>query len=108
MTAAPDGAGPVLTALADPTRRQLLDRLAAHGETTATVLSAELPVSRQALVKHLSVLENVGLVRSRRDGRERRYAVRPEQLVDTARWMNDVADRWSTRLDAIRRIAEGG
>jgi DNA-binding transcriptional ArsR family regulator len=106
MTTAPDAAEQVLGALADPTRRQLLDRLAAHGETTATVLAAELPVSRQALVKHLSVLQSVGLVGSRRDGRERRYTVRPDQLVETARWMNEVAGRWNTRLEAIRRIAE--
>jgi DNA-binding transcriptional ArsR family regulator len=96
----------VLTALADPTRRQLLERLSAHGETTATVLAAELPVTRQAIVKHLSVLGEVGLVTSHKDGRERRYSVRPDQLVDTARWMNQVAGLWSARLQAIREIAE--
>jgi DNA-binding transcriptional ArsR family regulator len=96
----------VFAALADPTRRLLLDRLSAHGETTATVLAAELPVSRQAIVQHLAVLSDVGLVAGRRDGRERRYAVRPERLSDAARWMDRVAAQWDSRLAAIKRLAE--
>lgn len=98
--------GGVIAALADPTRRLLLDRLAVHGETTATVLADELPVSRQAIVKHLSVLEHAGLVGSHRDGRERRYQVRPGQLLDTAHWMTQVAVQWTARLTAIKQLAE--
>jgi DNA-binding transcriptional ArsR family regulator len=101
-----DAVDDVLAALADPMRRRLLDVLAAHGEATATVLATELPVSRQALVQHLAVLEHVELVTSRRIGRERRYVVRPEQLTATASWMNDVAAQWDTRLAVIRRLAE--
>jgi DNA-binding transcriptional ArsR family regulator len=96
----------VLAALADPTRRLILDRLAAHGQATATVLAGELPVSRQAVVQHLSVLDRVGLVTSHRDGRERRYEVRPRGLVETARWMNEVAAQWNARLAAVKRLAE--
>ena len=96
----------VLAALADPTRRRLLDALAARGEATATVLAAELPVSRQAVVKHLAVLDRAGLVEGRRLGREMRYAVRSEPLDATARWMADVASEWDRRLAAIKRIAE--
>ena len=81
-----DDVDEVLTALADPTRRRVLDAVAARGETTATKLAAELPVSRQAIVKHLAMLERAGLVSGRRQGREMRYAVRPEQLDLTARW----------------------
>jgi DNA-binding transcriptional ArsR family regulator len=96
----------VLAALADPTRRRLLDLVADSGETTATAMSGRLPVSRQALVQHLAVLEAVGLVTSRRVGRERRYAVRSDQLTATARWMTDLAGQWDRRLAAIRSLAE--
>lgn len=96
----------VLTALADPTRRRLLDRLSVLGRTTATALAGELPISRQAIVQHLAVLDAVGLVSGRRDGRERRYEVRPERLVETARWMDGLAAQWDSRLAAIKHIAE--
>jgi ArsR family transcriptional regulator, cadmium/lead-responsive transcriptional repressor len=66
-------------AVADPTRRRLLDALLTHGEATATALAGELPVTRQAVAKHLAVLDRAGLVDSRRNGREVLYTVR-------ARW----------------------
>ena len=96
----------VLAALADPTRRQLLDLLAAHGQATATTLAGDLPVSRQAIVKHLTVLGSAGLVDSVKVGREVRYAVRPEALDTTARWMTSLAADWDRRLAKIKRIAE--
>lgn len=96
----------VLTALADPTRRQLLDLLAAHGEATATTLADHLPISRQAVVKHLSVLDDAGLVSGVRMGREVRYAVRPAALNATARWMAALAADWDRRLATIKRLAE--
>ncbi|MFB7287127.1 ArsR/SmtB family transcription factor [Actinacidiphila glaucinigra] len=96
----------VFAALADPMRRRILDAVAEHGDATATVLAAELPVSRQAIVKHLTVLDRAGLVAGRRAGREMRYAVRPERLVAAARWMDRVAARWDARLSAIKRLAE--
>ncbi|MEV1170973.1 metalloregulator ArsR/SmtB family transcription factor [Nonomuraea sp. NPDC049784] len=98
--------GSVLVALADPTRRQLLDLLAAQGEATATTLAERLPVSRQAIVKHLAVLDAAGLVSGSRVGREVRYAVRPAALDATAQWMASVAAEWDRRLAAIKRIAE--
>lgn len=102
-----DAVAEVFSALADPTRRRILDALAAHGEATATVLAAELPVSRQAIVKHLGVLDRAGLVAGHREGREARYRVIPERLGVTARWMDRVAAAWDTRLSAIKRLAEG-
>jgi DNA-binding transcriptional ArsR family regulator len=96
----------VLVALADPTRRQLLDLLAAQGEVTATTLAEGLPVSRQAVVKHLAVLADAGLVSSGRVGREVRFAVRPAALGATARWMAALASDWDRRLANIKRIAE--
>ena len=101
-----DDVDEVLTALADPTRRRVLDAVAARGETTATKLAAELPVSRQAIVKHLAMLERAGLVSGRRQGREMRYAGRPELLDLSARWMSAVAAEWDARLARLKRLAE--
>lgn len=96
----------VLGALADPTRRRLLDLLGAQGESTATTLAEQLPVSRQAVVKHLAVLDAAGLVSGSRVGREVRYEVRPAALNATARWMAALAADWDRRLAHIKRVAE--
>ncbi|MDL4772739.1 MULTISPECIES: ArsR/SmtB family transcription factor [Thermomonosporaceae] len=96
----------VLAALADPTRRKVLDLLAEQGEATATTLAERLPVSRQAVVKHLAVLDAAGLVSGNRVGREARYTVRPAALDATARWMATVAADWDRRLADIKRAAE--
>jgi DNA-binding transcriptional ArsR family regulator len=96
----------VLVALADPTRRRVLDAVASQGESTATRIAAELPVSRQAVVKHLAVLDRAGLVTGRREGREMLYVVQPEQLDATARWIAGLAAEWDRRLARIKRLAE--
>ncbi|WP_405019904.1 metalloregulator ArsR/SmtB family transcription factor [Kitasatospora sp. NBC_00070] len=110
MRADPDSAveevGSVLVALADPTRRRLLDLLAALGVATATTLAGRLPVSRQAVVKHLSLLDAAGLVVGSRVGREVRYSLRPTGLDATTRWMSSLAADWDRRLAAIKRVAE--
>ena len=95
-------------AVADPTRRRLLDLLLARGEATATSLALELPVSRQAVAKHLAVLDRNGLVDATREGREVRYTVRPERLDEARRRMAEVAAEWETRLASIKRLAEAG
>jgi DNA-binding transcriptional ArsR family regulator len=96
----------VLAALADPTRWDLINQIADRGGTTATVLAHGLPVSRQAVVKHLGILAQAGLVTGRRSGREMRYSVHTERLDETARWMAAAARRWDTRLAAIKALAE--
>lgn len=98
----------VLGALADPTRRAALGALAERGSSTATGLATAVPVTRQAVVKHLTVLERAGLVEGRRSGREVRFGVRPERLTATARHLADVADAWDARLRRIKEIAEQG
>ncbi|HEY2950687.1 MAG TPA: metalloregulator ArsR/SmtB family transcription factor [Micromonosporaceae bacterium] len=108
MTTEDRRVGDVLGALADPTRRRVLDLLVARGEATATALAGRLPVSRQAVVKHLAVLEAAGLVAGERVGREVRYSVRAPALDATARWMAGLAARWDRRLETIKRIAESG
>ncbi|WP_067968117.1 ArsR/SmtB family transcription factor [Nocardiopsis trehalosi] len=84
----------VFAALADPTRRAVLDALAAHGPATATGLARRLPVTRQAVAKHLAVLERAGLVAGRRHGREVRYLPRPDPLDAAARHLTRLADAW--------------
>lgn len=96
----------VLAALADPMRRHLLDILAAKGEASATSLAREVPVSRQAVLKHLTLLEAAGLVTNRRRGREVLYSVSSQQLAATARWMAGMAAEWDRRLARIKRLAE--
>lgn len=103
---APTDLHQVLTGLADPTRRQILDALATAGSGTATTIAATVPVSRQAVVKHLAILDRAGLVRGQRAGREMRYLLCPARLADTARWIAALADDWDRRLRAIRDIAE--
>jgi DNA-binding transcriptional ArsR family regulator len=101
-----DRVGDVLAALADPTRRQLLDVLVDAGRASATTLAGRLPVSRQAVVKHLQVLETAGLVEGVRAGRERLYSARPAPLDASARWLADLAAAWDRRLDALKQAAE--
>lgn len=96
----------VLTALSDPRRRQLLDVLSEQGEATATTLAERLPVSRQAVVKHLAVLDAAGLVSASRVGREVRYAVQTGAVETTSRWLAALAVDWDRRLAKIKRVAE--
>lgn len=96
----------LLEAVSDTSRRQVLDLLLVHGSVTPTGLAAELPFSRQAVAKHLAVLDRAGLVEGTRQGREVRYSVRPEHLDVAVRAMAKVAARWDARLGAIKRMAE--
>jgi DNA-binding transcriptional ArsR family regulator len=96
----------VFAALADPTRLDLLTRLADRGPATATELSASMPVSRQAITKHLAALDAAGLVTRRPSGREVRYTFDPEPLGDLVRWAEDVGDTWDRRLARLSRSIE--
>jgi len=96
----------VFTALADPTRRQLLEALGRRPACSATTLASEVPVSRQAVVKHLGVLRDSQLVASRRAGKEVLFSVRPEQLMATASWMTELATTWQQRLQLLKQAAE--
>ena len=92
----------VFSALADPSRRWLLETLARR-EATATELAADLPVTRQAVAKHLAALREAGLVDARRAGRETRYRLTPGPLEDAVAWIAEVGDAWDARLAALRR-----
>ncbi|MBQ0895148.1 metalloregulator ArsR/SmtB family transcription factor [Micromonospora purpureochromogenes] len=104
MTAAVDD--DLWSAVGDPTRRRMLDLLLADGDGTATSLSERLPVTRQAIAKHLGVLDRVGLVRSTPAGRERRYRVDEAQLARAVAQLSSVGAAWDGRLRRIKRIAE--
>jgi DNA-binding transcriptional ArsR family regulator len=106
MTALAADLDQLWAAVGDPTRRRLLDVLLARNEASATALARELPVTRQAVSKHLAVLGRAGLVEGRRRGREVRYEIRPERLDLAARSMAELAAEWDARLMAIKRIAE--
>jgi DNA-binding transcriptional ArsR family regulator len=106
MTQDGEDADRLWAALADPTRLRLLDLLLESGETTASALARELPITRQGIAKHLVVLERVDLVRARRAGRETRFTIRDERLAQAQRQMAQVASRWDERLATIKRIAE--
>ncbi|KOV58775.1 ArsR/SmtB family transcription factor [Streptomyces sp. MMG1121] len=97
----------VLVALADPIRREVLAVLAREGGATSTSLAAALPITRQAVAKHLAVLDRAGLVRAHRAGREVRYEADLQPLRRTTRWMDTLATRWEHRLNAIKDLAEG-
>ena len=104
MTAAVDD--DLWSAVGDPTRRRMLDLLLAEGSGTATTLSARLPVTRQAVAKHLAVLDRAGLVRGSAAGRERRYQVDDAQLARAVAQLSSVGSAWDARLQRIKRIAE--
>jgi DNA-binding transcriptional ArsR family regulator len=97
---------PVFAALGDETRWSILAALG-EGDASASALAGRLPVSRQAIAKHLVVLQEVGLVDAVRVGRELRYRVLGSQLSDAARRLDRIGSEWDRRLAAIKRIAEG-
>ncbi|WP_280383912.1 ArsR/SmtB family transcription factor [Nocardia wallacei] len=94
------------SAIGDPTRRRMLDLLLSDGGGTATSISGRLPVTRQAVARHLGVLDRVGLVHSTASGRERRYQVDEAQLARAVAQLDAVGSAWDARLRRIKRIAE--
>ncbi len=101
-----DRVGAVFAALADPTRRHVVALLAQSESATPTGLAAELPMTRQAVAKHLAALERAGLVEPRRAGRETRYRLTPEPLEEAMAWMAQVGGEWDERLGRLSRLAE--
>jgi DNA-binding transcriptional ArsR family regulator len=97
---------PVFAALGDETRWRILTALG-EGDASASALAGRLPVTRQAIARHLSVLEQVGLVEPVRVGREVRYRVVGAELAATARRLDGIGAEWDRRLSAIKQIAEG-
>ena len=103
----PPAADAVLGALGDPTRRGLLEAVASDGPLTATELAGPAGISRQAVSKHLAVLEQAGLVRAERVGREARFALVPGSLDAATAWLDRVGTAWDGRLARLRRHLAG-
>ena len=97
---------PVFEALADPTRRAVIEALADDGPTTLSDLTRRLPVTRQAVAKHLVVLQDAGLVEGSGPVRGRIYAFTPKPLTDAMEWIVDVGAGWDERLARLKRQVE--
>jgi DNA-binding transcriptional ArsR family regulator len=104
MTTQPDDT--LWSAIADPSRRRVLDLLISNGEVSASWLAGHVPFSRQAVSKHLVVLEQAGLITRRKEGREVLYHVDVDRLNQATRAMAEVATQWDRRLGSIKRLAE--
>jgi ArsR family transcriptional regulator, cadmium/lead-responsive transcriptional repressor len=94
------------SAIGDPSRRQVLDLLVTNGEASASWLAGRVPFSRQAVSKHLVVLERAGLISRRKQGREVLYQVEAARLDEATRAMAQTAAEWDRRLAMIKRLAE--
>ncbi len=94
------------SAIADPSRRRVLDLLVSNGEVSASWLAGHVPFSRQAVSKHLAVLEEARLVSRRKQGREVLYQVEADRLDQATRAMAALAAQWDRRLGTIKRLAE--
>ena len=99
---AEEAVGAVFAALADPTRRRVVQSLSSGTTVTASKLAQELPITRQAVAKHLAALDHAGLVAAERHGRETRYRLTPAPLTEAATWMAAVGAQWDDRLEALR------
>ena len=94
------------SAVADPSRRRVLDLVVSNGEVSASWLAGRVPFTRQAVSKHLAVLEQAGLISRRKQGREVLYQVDADLLDQATAAMADLAARWDRRLATIKRLAE--
>jgi DNA-binding transcriptional ArsR family regulator len=103
----PEPPDALFAALADPTRRRVLRAVADRGPVTATALADGLPVTRQAVAKHLGLLAEAGLVAAERAGRETRFTARTEPLDDLAAWAAATGRRWDDRLARLARLVPG-
>lgn len=98
-----DPSAPVFAALADPTRRHVLRALASRDHVTASGLASELPISRQAVAKHLAALREAGLAEASSAGRETRYTMVPGPLNDAVGWLSQTGREWDDRLERLQR-----
>jgi len=97
----------VFTALADPTRRAVFERLSGEGPASASQLASELPITRQAISKHLAVLDDAGLVTRSSVGREIQYSAEPAALTDVTVWATRIDARWKRRLEKLQSQFKG-
>ncbi|HEY2718861.1 MAG TPA: metalloregulator ArsR/SmtB family transcription factor [Solirubrobacteraceae bacterium] len=102
-----DELGQVFAALSDPTRRTMIDALLRDGTTSVPRLTAELPITRQAVAKHLATLDHAGLVeRAPAAGREVRYRLRDGALLSASAWLAQAEAAWGERLARLKDVVE--
>ena len=101
-----DSAAPVFAALGDETRLELVSRLSTSGPQSITRLTDGFDVSRQAVTKHLRALEDAGLVRSVRDGRERIWQIRPKRITEARAYLEQISQRWDQAIERLRALVE--
>ena len=94
----------VFSALSDPTRRTVMRAISDQGQASATELASQIPVSRQAIIKHLTALSEAGLVSADRQGRQKRYRLTPQPLGEAMSWMAEVGAEWDERLLSLQRF----
>ncbi len=99
-----DPAAAVFGALSDGTRRQVMAALSRGGPVSASHLAREIPVTRQAIAKHLEALEQAGLVSSERSGRETKYRLTPEPMTDAINWIAEIGAEWDKRLARLKKL----
>ncbi len=100
-------AAPIFAALGDETRLRIVSRLSAGEPVSISRLSAGEPVTRQAITKHLRVLESAGLIAGERRGREQVWSLRPERVSDARAWLEEISASWDMRIERLRAMVEG-
>jgi DNA-binding transcriptional ArsR family regulator len=103
---APKGSAPLFAALGDATRLRLVSRLCDDGPLSITRLTAGSRVTRQAITKHLRVMEQAGLVRSTRHGRESVWQLEQQRLEDARRYLALISKQWDAALGRLRKFVE--
>jgi DNA-binding transcriptional ArsR family regulator len=104
----PAAAAPVFAALGDETRLAIVARLCTTGPQSIARLTEGADVSRQAVTKHLHALAGAGLVRSRRDGRERIWEIQTRRLADVRHYLDLISAQWDAAIDRLRALVEDG
>ena len=106
LTASATGAATVFAALGDPVRLAIIARLCDDGPLATIQLKQGTSLSRQAVTRHLRILEDVGLVRSSRVGRDRSWRIEVQQLVETRTYLDRISAQWDARLERLRAFVE--
>jgi len=107
-TRRPLAAAPLFAALGDPTRLELVARLSREGPQSISSLTEDSTISRQAVTRHLDILEEAGLAASHREGRERIFTLRPQRLAVAHRYLDQIGRQWDAAIDRLQAHLEKG
>ncbi len=96
----------IFSALADPTRRKIMELLASHGQLTATEISGEFEMTPQAISQHLKILREANLVQVEKHAQQRIYRINPQAMLEVEGWVKQLTALWSQRLDALDEVLQ--